>query len=212
MRTLTAALSATVLSLGLLTACTTPDAPESGTQSPAPATQSATEPPAQSETATPEAAPTTGDPKTTDLVDQPPTHTWQEALSQAQETFGGSPVEVELEWDHGILRYEIDLVTDTEKIEVKLDAQTLDQLSEERSTDPQDIERAKAKVFDPATIDIAAAAQQARTAATGVIVEWTIEGTRGGAPEIEFTFLDAPTDSDIEVTVNAQTNQIIEVD
>lgn len=42
---------------------------------------------------------------------------------------------------------------------------------------------AQTKVFDSATIGLASAAQQARTATTGVSIEWFLKGPPGESPK-----------------------------
>lgn len=145
-----------------------------------------------------------------DVVEQAPDATAAEALAAAQKLFAGEPTKIAL--DHrfdGSLEYDIELVSSTEKFEVELGADTLEVLSEEREPiDPGDDDLQE--VFDlGAVVDLSKAAATARQAQPGVINEWNLEGDSDGRVVYEFDIVPDGATDDVEVAVNALTNELL---
>ncbi|WP_017792206.1 PepSY domain-containing protein [Leucobacter salsicius] len=145
-----------------------------------------------------------------DVVDQAPNASAADALAAAQKLFTGELTKIAL--DHridGTLEYDIDLVSSTEKYEVELSADTLEVLSEEREPlDPGDDDLQEA--FDlGAVIDVSKAAATARQSQPGIINEWNLEGDSDGSVVYEFDVVPDGSTDDIEVRVNALTNELL---
>lgn len=149
-----------------------------------------------------------------DVVEQAPAATAAEALAAAQRLFDGKPTQIAL--DHridGTLEYNIELVSDTEQYQVGLGADTLAVLSEEREPiDPGGDDQQEG--FDLATVvDPNEAAATARQSLPGVIHEWSLEGDSDGSVVYEFDMVPdgvpAGTEDDVEVRVNALTNELL---
>lgn len=145
-----------------------------------------------------------------DVVAQAPDATAAEALNAAQKLFAGKPTKIAL--DHridGTLEYDIELLSSTEKYEVELGADTLEVLSEEREPlDPGDDDLQE--VFDlGAVVDLDRAATTARESRPGVINEWTLEGNSDGSVIYEFDIMPDGATDEVEVLINALTNELL---
>lgn len=153
---------------------------------------------------------TTGAQVARDVVEQAPASSAAEALAAAQQAFTGEPTSIALDQRHdGTLEYDIGLVSSTEKYEVELDADTLAVLSEEREPlDPGDDDLQE--VFDlTKVVDVTKAAVTARAAQTGVINEWSLEGDSDGSVVYDFDIVPKGATDDVEVRVNALTNELL---
>lgn len=145
-----------------------------------------------------------------DVVDQAPDASAAEALAAAQKRFAGNPTKIAL--DHrvdGTLEYDIELVSNTEKYEVELGADTLEVLSEEREPlDPGDDDLQE--VFElGAVVDLDKAAATARQSQPGAINEWTLEGDSSGSVVYEFDVVPTGANDDVEVRVDALTGELL---
>lgn len=193
--------------VSVLTACsnspaTTPSTPpvvESPAVSPE-ETQSATQEPA------PEAP--TG---LRDIVLQPPAKNWQEALEAAKAGFDGKVIKIELDSNAGgALEYEIELLSADTEYSVRLDAENLNKLAEEKDPLTGDDKKKVKNVFDPSEmIDLGVAADAARDVVEGTIHQWKLEGTAPGQVVFEYEIVTDDTPDGVDVKVNAVDGSLI---
>lgn len=132
---------------------------------------------------------------------------WQDAVAAAQEQFDGELTSVTLEWDRGRLVYDIDLESDSQEYDADVDATTGEVLRDETDNDRDDDDD---DTFDPAdVIDVADAMQTALDRVDGRVTEWQLDKDDR---RIEFTFEIRDGDDDVEVTIDATTGELIEID
>lgn len=203
-----AALGAAALGLTMV-ACT----PDSGDPAATPPPATMPGDPAETPQATDPASPESTAQR--DIVTDPPANNWQDALTAAREGFEGDPSRIQLErQDDGTLQYEIDLVSDTEKYEVELDAETLDVLSADRGELGADAASEREQRFNPdelqTTLD--SAVEVARGEQEGSINTWVIEGdSEEGQPVVHYEFdFDSDGLGDNTVRVDAATGGIVQ--
>ena len=205
-----AALAAAALGLTMV-GCTTDNEPAT----PAPVTTAPGDP-----ATTPDApdSPGVGDADDNrDIVTDPPARSWEDALAAAQEAFPESqPIMIQLERkDDGKLQYEIDLVSETEKYEVDMDADTLAKTSEDREELGLDADSERQRRFDPAGLqtNLERATEIARGEQAGVVNKWKIEGNSDdNKPPVHYEFeIDREGGlGDNTVKVDAATGEVIQ--
>lgn len=149
-----------------------------------------------------------------DIVENPPQHTWEDALSKALEETDGDLLKVELEPNDSVgWEYELKFVTDSVKEEYKYNPDTLEQIgfeSEDLSSDSD--ERTKRTFTADEILDLQEAAGIARDAQAGTIIEWKIEGKQGDRVEYQFEILPDGAADDVEVTIDALSGKVLEID
>lgn len=152
-----------------------------------------------------------------DIVTDPPARSWEDALAAAQEAFPDSqPIMIQLERkDDGKLQYEIDLVSETEKYEVDMDADTLAKTSEDREELGMDADSERKRRFDPAALqtNLERATEVARGEQAGVVNKWKIEGNSDdNKPPVHYEFeIDREGGlGDNTVKVDAATGEVIQ--
>lgn len=152
-----------------------------------------------------------------DIVAEPPAKSWEEALAAATEAFPNSqPIMIQLERkDDGKLQYEIDLVSETEKYEVDMDADTLDKTEEDKEGLGADADSERNRRFNPDELqtNLERAVEVARGEQAGSINKWKIEGNNDeNKPKVHYEFEmdrdNAPGDETIKV--DAATGELIQ--
>lgn len=137
---------------------------------------------------------------------------WQDAVETAMGNFDGELAEVELDWNRDRYAYSIELVSDSEEYEVRIDADTGEQLSEE--TEPIDSDDVAEKTSEVVDLDNIVSWEDALATALdaqdGTVNEWKLEGTKHG-PQWQFD-VDAESGEDYEVTVDAVSGDLIATD
>lgn len=136
---------------------------------------------------------------------------WQDAIKAAQDEFDGDPTSVKLEWQRDGLLYTVELVSDTEEYEAKVDPETGEIVREDRENlDSDDRAEAQEDVFDPSeVVDLADAMETALGEVDGPVTEWQLEGDEDG---VFYTFDIGEGRDDVEVTIDALTGEFIEID
>lgn len=139
--------------------------------------------------------------------------TWQEAIEAAQAEFDGEPTSVKLGWQRDGLRYTVELVSDTEEYEAKVDPESGQVVREDREPLDDDRDEAREDIFDPAdVVEVATAMDAAVAEVEGPVTEWDLEGSERG---VYFTFdidNDNDRDDDVEVIVDAETGEFVRID
>lgn len=137
---------------------------------------------------------------------------WSDAVDTAMDNFDGQLAEIELDWSRDRYAYKIELVSDTEEYEVRVDADTGEQFDER--TEPiesDDLAEKQAEVVDINEIiswdDALAAALDAQA---GTVNEWKLEGTQQG-PQYQFD-IDDDSGEDYEVSIDAKTGKLLGAD
>lgn len=137
---------------------------------------------------------------------------WTEAIATAKGGFDGEPTEIELDWTRDRYAYTVELISDTEEYEVRIDADTGE--SFDARTEPiesDELAEKRTRVIDlDAVVPWDRALETALAARGGPVDEWKLEGTAHG-PRYQF---DIGTDAggDAEVTVDALTGELVAVD
>ena len=206
-----AALAAATLGLTMI-GCTNNDADPSSPPPPATAPGDPADTPDAADT------PGVGDADDNrDIVTDPPERSWEDALAAAQEAFPDSqPIMIQLERkDDGKLQYKIDLVSETEKYEVDMDADTLAKTSEDREELGLDADSERQRRFDPAGLqtNLERATEIARGEQAGVVNKWKIEGNSDdNKPPVHYEFeIDREGGlGDNTVKVDAATGEVIQ--
>lgn len=137
---------------------------------------------------------------------------WTDAVDTATANFDGALAEIELDWRGDRYAYKVELVSDSEEYEVRIDADSGEQFGEQTEViDADDVAEKQAETVDPqAVVPWSEALAAALDAHSGAVNEWKLEGTERGP---EYTFdIDGGSDDDREVSVDAATGKVTEVD
>lgn len=211
-RTTTTALAAIAVALGLtLAGCASESAP-SGDDS-APATSNGQD---SGQNGDGQKKDDSGDGDTTqrgaDLATTEFAVSWEDAVDTAMENFDGDLAEIELDWNRDRYAYKIELVSQTEEYEVRIDADTGEQFGEQtEKIESDDVAEKTSETIDLDTIvswdDALATALDAQN---GTVNEWKLEGTEHG-PQWQFD-IDDDAGEDYEVTVDAVSGDLITTD
>lgn len=151
-----------------------------------------------------------------DIITDPPAKSWQEALAAAKEGLpDGQPIMIQLERkDDGKLEYEIDLVSETEKYEVDMDADTLAKSEEDKEGLGGDADSERNRRFNPEElISVEQAAEKPRAEQPGSVNKWKMEGNSDpNKPKVHYEFEidrdNAPGDETFRV--DARTGELIQ--
>lgn len=138
---------------------------------------------------------------------------WQDAVGAAQDAFEGDLIAVELEQERGEWLYTIELTSNTQEFEAKISAESGELVGEEREhLEPDDAAEAADEVIEPDGLISAADAMTAATAeVAGAVHSWQLDGSWDGTFfDIEIQASDMP--GDVEVTVDAETGDVVEID
>lgn len=212
-RTVTIAVAG-VAALGLV-ACSSPDDAQPQDTPGSVVTLPSSEGPASSPApeASPSAPESSNSNQDRDLSKKEVAVSWQEAIETAQKKFSGKPTAVKLEWQRDGLLYTVELVSETEEYEAKIDPETGEIVRDEtESLDDDDRREAQEDVFDPAdVVDLAKAMDTALAEVDGPITEWSLEGDERGV-FFQFDIDDGRGDDDVEVIVDATTGEFVRID
>jgi len=137
---------------------------------------------------------------------------WEDAVDTAMENFDGDLAEIELDWNRDRYAYKIELVSQTEEYEVRIDADTGEQFGEQtEKIESDDVAEKTSETIDLDKIvswdDALATALDAQN---GTVNEWKLEGTEHG-PQWQFD-IDDDAGEDYEVTVDAVSGDLIATD
>ncbi|MGF3056737.1 PepSY domain-containing protein [Microbacterium sp. YY-01] len=136
---------------------------------------------------------------------------WEQAVETARAAFDGELTEVELDWSRDRYAYTVELVNNETEYEAVIDATTGEIVREE--TDSLSSDDAAKKLAKAITVSELISLQDALDAALaaqpGEVEEWSLEGERSG-PVFEFDIDDG--NDDYEVTIDARTGKVIEID
>lgn len=149
---------------------------------------------------------------TRDVVDSPPTEDMHAALDATRDSLPGAVSKIELESaETGGLAYKIELVSEDMEYSAQFDADTLDQLGEDRDElDPDDAAEAQKQTFDiNDLIDLDEAVGTARDEQDGAVTSWKIEGKDDGSVQYEFDILPDDATDDVEVQIDAEDGSVI---
>ncbi len=146
------------------------------------------------------------------------THTfdlrWSDALDRARGEFGGDISKIELEVEDNVYAYKVELMSDEQKFEYQIDANTgdvLEQETEDFSSDKVKTER-KAKAIDiTKVVDLEHAMETALAEQDGRVTEWKLEGTSSG-PVYEFDIVKNGSTDDVEVKIDALSGDVLPSD
>lgn len=133
----------------------------------------------------------------------------EDAVSAAQENFDGELVELELDEDNNEWVYKVNLENDTEEYEAELSAEDLSVLNEETETDEDNNTEDQFSYGDAIPHD--EAVQTALDEAGGELAGWTLDKDDGQL-EYEVEVTNADNGDDTDVTINAESGEVIEVD
>ncbi len=152
--------------------------------------------------------------KAVDVVADPPSKSWEDAVEAARGSFDGEVNKIELEQaETGGLEYKVEQISTTQKYAVQYDASSLETLSEKTDELGDDAAEKQGEAFDPANlIDLDEAAKTARDEVDGTITEWKAEGKDTGKVIYEFDVLPkgaSPGDEDREVQVDANDGTLV---
>lgn len=157
--------------------------------------------------------------ESSDVIDHDFDVSWQDALDQARDHFDGDVTKIELEQaDQGIYEYKIELMSDTEKFALEVDAESGDEIGEKHDSfdaDKQGSERKEKRVDVDQVISLSDAADAARQVHDGPVNKWKLEGKSSG-PQYEFDITKGDSDDngddsdeDWEVQIDAKTGKEI---
>lgn len=137
---------------------------------------------------------------------------WEDALATGRSGFDGELAEIVLDWQRDRYAYTIELVSDTEEYEVRVDADTGEAFDEQSETiDSDDVAEKQNEVVDvDAVVSWDDALQTALGARDGTVTEWKLEGTEQG-PQYQFD-IESGDAEDAEVTVDAESGELLEMD
>lgn len=181
----------------------------------------ASPPPASTTSPAPESSPSTSSPSAgsslapnpdaVDLATVTFPVSWQDALDKARAKFQGDVSKIELEQEEGRYAYKVELLSDTQKYAVALDARSGDVLSNETDDFDKDkvgSERQKKRVDLEQVVPLKQATDAAHQTRDGRIKKLKLEGTSGGA-QYEFDIAKGGSgDGDYEVQVDAKTGKV----
>lgn len=137
---------------------------------------------------------------------------WQDAVDTAKSSFDGELAQVELNWYKERYAYTIEMVSDTHEYKTHIDASTGDLVDDRGGPiESDDVAEKTSEVIDLDSIvswdDALATALDAQD---GTVSEWKLEGTENG-PQWQFD-IDAGSGEDYEVTINAETGELLTTD
>ena len=152
--------------------------------------------------------------KLEDVVANPPSKKWQDAVSAAGDDFKGDVTKIELEpREKDGTEYKVELLSQDTKYAAQYDGDTLTKVSEKRETLGDDAARKRRRTFDPSSVmDLSKAADTARGQRDGIITKWKIEGKDSGRPQYEFDIRPEGSTQDAEVQIDAQDGSIVQDD
>jgi len=133
----------------------------------------------------------------------------EEAVSSAQENFDGELTELELDEDNGEWVYKVHLENDSEEYEVELLAEDLSTSNEETESDDNNDTEDQFSYGDAIPHD--EAVQTALDEVGGELEGWSLDKDDG---QLEYDVEVANSDNgdDTDVTINAESGEVIEVD
>lgn len=137
---------------------------------------------------------------------------WETAIDTATGNFDGDLSEVEFDWSSDRYVYTVELFSDADEYTIRIDADTGEVLGDNlESIESDDLPEKTSEVVDPDQIvSWADAVATALDAQKGAVTEWKLEGTEHG-PQWQFD-IDSESGEDYEVTVNAETGDLISTD
>lgn len=133
----------------------------------------------------------------------------EEAVSTAQENFEGELTELELDDDNGEWIYEVHLENDSEEYEIQLSADDLSVLNEETESDDNNDAEDQFSYGDAIPHD--EAVQIALDEAGGELEGWTLDKDDGQL-EYDVDLRNTDNGNDTDVTINAESGEVIEID
>ncbi len=138
---------------------------------------------------------------------------WNDAVEIAMDRFDGQLTKVGLDWERDQWAYAVELVSDSEEYDIKINAMDGTVLREETDRlDGDDVVESRNDIFDPATVvHLQAATEAALNEVDGRITEWKLEGSSRGT-FFEFEILPNDGRGDVDVRVDAITGDVVEVD
>ena len=192
----------------------------SGTSAPggqAPATSAAASPSSaatsgSSASGSPTAASSPSSADGRDVVADPPAKSWKDAWERARRAFPeGKVSKIELEpAEGGGLEYKVELISADTTFAAQYDADTLAERSAKKDSLGDDASKKQAKTFDPGQmIALDDAAEKARSATSGTITKWKIEGKDDGRVQYEFDVRPAGASEDTEVQIDARNGSVL---
>lgn len=146
-----------------------------------------------------------------DLANQKFDLTWKDALDKAKDNFDGDVSKIELEVEGKVYAYKIELLSDTEKYEYEIDANTgdvLEQETDDLDKDEVKSERKNHSIDLDKVISVEDAMKTALGEQDGRVKEWKIEGKTAG-PRYEFDIEKSGSTDDVEIKVDAISGDII---
>jgi len=137
---------------------------------------------------------------------------WEDAVDTARGNFDGELAEVGLDWTRDRYAYKIELVSDTEEYELRIDADSGEQFGERtEKIESDDLAEKRAEAVDLGDVvpwkEALATALDARS---GTVNEWKLEGAKHG-PRWEFD-IGGESGEDVEATIDARTGELIGAD
>ncbi|WP_248499717.1 PepSY domain-containing protein [Tomitella gaofuii] len=144
---------------------------------------------------------------TVDLYTQTFPVSWQDAVAAARDKYAGDVSKIELEpSDAGRYGYKVEILSDTQKQTIELDAETGAELSSKTDDFDQDkvgSERRKNAIGLEQVIPLQQAMDTARDVHAGPINKWKLEGKSSG-PQYEFDITKPGGSGDWEVQIDAR--------
>jgi len=146
----------------------------------------------------------------TDLTKQEFDVAWQDALDDARDEFDGDVNKIELEPnDAGNYVYKIELLSDTQKFAMQVDAtsgETVNKKTEDLESDERGAERREERIDLQKVIPLDKAMKTALDVQDGPVNKWKLEGDRGGA-QYEFD-IGTSNGEDREVQIDATSGEV----
>lgn len=133
----------------------------------------------------------------------------EDAVSAAQENFDGELTELELDDDNGQWVYKVHLENDSEEYEVDLSADDLSVLNEETESEDNNDTEDQFSYGDAIPHD--EAVQTAMDEVGGELESWTLDRDDGQL-EYDVELRNTDNGNDTDVTINAESGEVIEVD
>src|SRR5690625_3598284 len=129
-------------------------------------------------------SPSGQDQSSTDLTKKQFDIAWQDAMDQARDEFDGDVNKIELEPnDAGNYVYKIELLSDTQKFALQVDANsgdTVNKKTEDLDSDERGTERREERINLDKVIPLKKAMKAALDVQNGPVNKWKLEGDRGG--------------------------------
>src|SRR5699024_7886052 len=148
----------------------------------------------------------------TDLTKQEFDVAWQDALDDARDEFDGDVNKIELEPnDAGNYVYKIELLSDTQKFAMQVDAnsgETVNKKTEDLESDERGTARREERIDLQKVIPLNKARKAASDVQDGPVNKWKLEGDRGGA-QYEFD-IGTSDGEDREVQSDATSGDVIQ--